>query len=59
VIEQARFHAHAMCCISGLARLPQITIPAGTVDGAPVGLSLLGAQGTDAMLMRLARDIAG
>ena len=59
VIEQARFHAHALCCVSGLGRLPQITIPAGTVDGAPVGLSLLAAQGADAMLLRLARDIAG
>lgn len=58
-IEQARFHAHALCCISGLSRVPQITIPAGTVDGAPVGLSLIAAQGADAMLLRLARDIAG
>ncbi len=58
-IEKARYHAHALCCIAGLARLPQITIPAGTVDGAPVGLSLIAAQGGDAMLLRLAREIAG
>lgn len=57
--EQMRFRAHALCCISGLARLPQITIPAGRADGGPVGLSLMGAQGTDAMLMRLATEIAG
>lgn len=57
--ERMRFRAHALCCISGLARLPQITIPAGTVDGGPVGLSLMGAQGTDATLMRLATEIAG
>jgi amidase len=59
VLEQARFHAHALCCISGLARLPQLTIPAGTVDGGPVGLSLIGAQGSDAMLLRLASELAG
>ncbi|HTP83030.1 MAG TPA: amidase [Alphaproteobacteria bacterium] len=58
VIEEARYHAHALCCAAGLAGLPQITIPAGTVDGAPVGLSLLAAPGGDAMLLRLARDIA-
>jgi amidase len=58
-LEQARYHAHALCCIAGLARLPQITIPAGVVDGGPVGLSLIAAQGQDAMLLRLAREIEG
>lgn len=57
--EAARFRSHVLCCPSGLARLPQITLPAGTVDGAPVGLSLMGAQGTDAMLMRLATQVMG
>ena len=57
-LEQARFHAHALCCIAGLARLPQITVPAGLVDGAPVGLSLMAAAGGDAMLLRLAAEIA-
>jgi len=56
--EVARFRSHELCAPSGLARLPQITIPAGTVDGAPVGLSLLGAKGTDATLMRLAVELA-
>ena len=58
-IEQARYHAHALCCIAGLAGIPQITIPAGTVDGAPVGLSMLAAADGDAMLLRLAREMAG
>ncbi len=58
-LEQARYHAHALCCIAGLGRLPQVTIPAGLVDGAPVGLSLIAAQGGDAMLLRLAAEIAG
>lgn len=58
-LEAARYHAHALCCIAGLAGLPQITIPAGLVDGAPVGLSLIAAPGGDAMLLRLARDFAG
>ena len=57
-IEEARYHAHALCCAAGLAGLPHITIPAGTVDGAPVGLSLIAASGADAMLLRLAHEIA-
>lgn len=58
-LEEARYHAHALCCTAGLAGLPHITIPAGLVDGAPVGLSLIAAGGGDAMLLRLARDLAG
>lgn len=58
-MEQARYHAHALCCTAGLAGIPQITIPAGTVEGAPVGLSLLAARGGDAMLLRLAVEVAG
>lgn len=57
--ESARYRSHELCALSGLARLPQITIPAGVVDGGPVGLSLLGAKGTDATLMRLATELAG
>ena len=48
-----------LTCIAGLARLPQITIPAGAVGDAPVGLSLIAARGNDAMLLALARAIAG
>lgn len=41
----------------GLARLPQITVPAAKLHGLPIGLSLLGAQGTDEDLIALARDL--
>ena len=30
---------------AGMAGLPQITAPAGVVDGAPIGLSLIGREG--------------
>ena len=40
--------------IAGLGRLPQISIPAGRVEGCPVGLSLIGARGSDALLLDLA-----
>jgi amidase len=56
--EAARFRAHVLCAPSGLARLPQVTVPAGKVDGAPIGLSFLGGPGTDATLLRLATTLA-
>src|SRR5437879_5476323 len=37
-------------CIAGLSGFPQVTMPVATVDGGPVGLSILGAAGTDRML---------
>ena len=39
---------------AGFAGCPQVVLPAGTVDGAPVGLSLVGARGTDEALLALA-----
>lgn len=38
----------------GLAGFPQVSIPGATVDGAPVGLSLLAARGCDATLVAIA-----
>jgi amidase len=52
-----RERALHLLCLSGLSGFPQISIPAGTVQGAPFGLSLLGPPGTDIALIRLGRDI--
>ena len=38
----------------GLTGVPQLNIPGCTVDGAPVGLSIVGARGTDLELIRVA-----
>ena len=38
----------------GLAGFPQVSIPGALVDGAPIGLSILGARGTDATLLAVA-----
>lgn len=48
----------SLTCIAGLARLPQVQIPAGLVDGAAVGLSLIGARGSDRALLTLAEKVA-
>jgi len=41
---------------ASIGRLPQVTVPAGTVDGAPVGISFLAAPGTDAQLLGWLQD---
>lgn len=41
----------------GLAGFPQVSIPGATVDGAPVGLSILAARGCDATLVAIARAL--
>ncbi len=38
----------------GLTGVPQVSIPGATVDGAPVGLSIVGGRGTDLVLLRVA-----
>jgi amidase len=53
-----RERALALLCVAGLGGLPQISLPAGTVHGCPVGLSLIGARGQDARLLALARAAA-
>jgi amidase len=44
--------------IAGLAGLPEVSIPAGRVGGAPVGLSLVAAPGRDRALLALAERVA-
>ncbi|MGH7388746.1 MAG: amidase [Candidatus Rokuibacteriota bacterium] len=39
----------------GLTGVPQVSLPGGHVDGLPVGLSILGARGSDAILVAVAR----
>jgi amidase len=44
--------------IAGFCGLPEVTLPAGTVGGAPVGLSLVAGVGCDRALLALACDAA-
>ena len=46
----------ALVCIAGLSGAPQISLPLGTVDGLPVGLSLMAAPGQDELLIEIARS---
>jgi amidase len=57
-LEQFRSSAMALTSIAGLSGLPQVTIPIGTVDGCPVGLSFIGWAGADETLLDLALALA-
>ncbi|MCS0494566.1 amidase [Ancylobacter sp. MQZ15Z-1] len=49
-----RRQAMELLCPAGLGGLPQVTIPIGVVDGAPVGLSIMARRGKDMDLLTLA-----
>ena len=48
----------SLTCIAGLARLPQVSLPAGRVQGCPVGLSLIGPSGSDRALLDFAVQLS-
>ncbi|MBN9249885.1 MAG: amidase [Mesorhizobium sp.] len=52
-----RERALKLLCLSGLTGFPQLTLPLGTVHGAPFGLSLLGPAGSDKALLKLGHKI--
>ena len=53
-----RIRNSALTCIAGTTGGPQINLPLAEVDGLPVGLSLIGARGSDEMLIGFARRVA-
>jgi len=57
-LESFRIRVMRLTCIAGLAGLPQVTVPAGTVAGCPVGLSFVGWAGGDEALLDLAVEVA-
>ena len=50
-LDAFRNRALALCCAAGLGGLPQISIPAGLVEGCPVGLSLIAGHHADRALL--------
>jgi amidase len=53
-VEAFRKRVQRLTSIAGLAGLPQISLPGYHIKGAPVGLSLIGAAGSDRILLELA-----
>jgi amidase len=58
VLEPLRDRITALCAHGGLTGVPQVSIPGATVDGLPVGLSILGGASSDAALIAVARALA-
>jgi amidase len=48
----------ALTCVASLTRLPQVNLPVTTVNGYPVGLSLIGGPRADARLLGLTRRLS-
>ena len=57
-LDSFRSNTMALTCIAGLAGLPQVSMPVLAVDDCPVGVSLVGAQGSDEQLLKLASYFA-
>lgn len=57
-IDRHRQQILAMTAIAGMAGLPQITMPLSRVNGAPMGLSLIGPAHSDLALLDVAQRIA-
>jgi amidase len=53
-----RERALALLCIAGLGGLPQVNLPFGTLNGCPIGLSMVAARGNDEMLLDIAARLA-
>jgi len=56
-LDSFRARALELLCPAGHAGLPQISLPLGTADGCPVGLSLIAAPGKDSLLLGLAQAL--
>ncbi|WP_084698118.1 amidase [Muricoccus aerilatus] len=50
-LEAFRTRAMTLTCIAGLGGLPQVSMPAGLLNGCPIGLSVIGARGADLALL--------
>lgn len=53
-LEAFRVRAMRLTCIAGMGGVPQVSIPAGTISGCPIGLSFIGWHGGDEALLDLA-----
>ncbi len=60
-LSELDFLRERISCLTshgGLTGVPQVSLPGGAVDGAPVSLSIIGPRGSDLDLMLVARRFA-
>ena len=55
--NRIRAQAMSLLCIAGLAGLPQVSLPLATLEGLPLGFSLVGPKGSDLQLLALAEAL--
>lgn len=55
--ETFRERTMRLTSIAGLSGTPQLSIPAGTLQGAPIGLSLIAGRGADRQLIELGATV--
>lgn len=55
ILDPLRDRITCLCAQGGLAGHPQVNLPGSTVNGLPIGLSIIGPRGSDAMLVALAQ----
>ena len=53
-LDAFRGRALQLLCPAGIAGLPQLSVPAAMIEGAPLGLGLVGAAGTERLLLKVA-----
>ncbi len=58
-LEAFRARALELLCPAGHAGLPQISLPLGTLEGCPLGLSAIAPRGQDEMLLAFAKAMMG
>lgn len=51
LLDEFRYRVIALTCLAGHAGLPQLSLPVGEIEGAPVGLSLMAGPAEDAALL--------
>ena len=57
-LEAFRVDTMRLVCLASISGLPQVTVPIGSVAGAPVGLSFIGWRDGDEALLALAQRIS-
>lgn len=56
-LEAFRARSIELLCPAGHAGLPQVSLPEATLDGCPLGLSLIGGRGCDEDLLAIAAEL--
>jgi len=54
-LDPLRLRITCLCAHGGLTGVPQVSLPGAAVEGLPVGLSILGARGSDTSLVAVAQ----